>query len=106
MTVTAQTASAAHALDLTKTYGSGQAAVRALDKINVAFERGRFTAVMGPSGSGKSTVMHCMAGLDRPTSGQAFVGQQDIAQLDDAGMTRCAGTVSVSSSSPSTSCRR
>jgi putative ABC transport system ATP-binding protein len=80
--------SAAYSRDLTKTYGSGQAAVRALNNVNVAFERGRFTAVMGPSGSGKSTLMQCMAGLDRPTSGQAFIGGQDIGQLDDTGVTR------------------
>ena len=79
---------AAHAVGLRKTYGAGQAAVHALAGINVAFERGRFTAVMGPSGSGKSTLMHCMAGLDRPTSGQAFVGGQDVGNLDDAGLTR------------------
>jgi len=88
MTVTSETTSAAHSLDLTKTYGSGQAAVRALNNVNVAFERGRFTAVMGPSGSGKSTLMHCMAGLDRPTSGQTFISEQDIGQLDDTGITR------------------
>ena len=80
--------SAARSLGLTKTYGSGQAAVRALNKVNVAFERGRFTAVMGPSGSGKSTLLHCMAGLDRPTSGRAFIGEQDISQLNDTGITR------------------
>jgi putative ABC transport system ATP-binding protein len=79
---------AAHAEDLRKTYGTGQAAVHALAGINVTFERGRFTAVMGPSGSGKSTLMHCMAGLDRPTSGRAFVGGQDIGRLDDRGLTR------------------
>jgi putative ABC transport system ATP-binding protein len=88
MTVASETTSAARSLDLTKTYGSGQAAVRALDNVNVAFERGRFTAVMGPSGSGKSTLLHCMAGLDRPTSGRAFIGGQDIGQLDDTGITR------------------
>jgi putative ABC transport system ATP-binding protein len=79
---------AAQATDLRKTYGSGYAAVHALAGINVTFERGRFTAVMGPSGSGKSTLMHCMAGLDRPTSGQVFVGGQDIGRLDDGGLTR------------------
>src|SRR6202161_1336955 len=88
MTVTSETTSAARSLDLTKTYGSGQAAVRALNNVNIAFERGRFTAVMGPSGSGKSTLLHCMAGLDRATSGQAFIGEQDIGQLDDTGITR------------------
>jgi putative ABC transport system ATP-binding protein len=80
--------SAAHAVDLRKTYGSGQTAVHALAGINVSFERGKFTAVMGPSGSGKSTLMHCMAGLDRPTSGQSYVGAQDIGRLDDAGLTQ------------------
>jgi putative ABC transport system ATP-binding protein len=83
-----QTGPAAHSVDLRKTYGTGQAAVHALAGINVAFERGRFTAVMGPSGSGKSTLMHCMAGLDRPTSGQTFVGEEDIGSLDDAGLTQ------------------
>ncbi len=83
-----QTVPAAHAVDLRKTYGAGQAAVHALAGVNVAFERGRFTAVMGPSGSGKSTLMHCMAGLDRPTSGQTFVGEEDIGSLDDAGLTQ------------------
>jgi putative ABC transport system ATP-binding protein len=81
-------AQAAHASNLCKTYGAGQAAVRALDDVNVTFERGRFTAVMGPSGSGKSTLMHCMAGLDRPTSGSVYVAGQDIGRLNDAGLTR------------------
>ena len=88
MTVVSEATSAARSLELAKTYGSGQAAVHALNNVNVAFERGRFTAVMGPSGSGKSTLLHCMAGLDRPTSGQAFIGEQDIGQLDDTGITR------------------
>jgi len=79
---------AAQAVNLRKTYGAGQAAVRALDTVNVTFERGRFTAVMGASGSGKSTLMQCMAGLDRPTSGQSFVGGLDIGSLDDAGLTQ------------------
>jgi putative ABC transport system ATP-binding protein len=83
-----QATPAAHSVDLRKTYGAGQAAVHALAGITVTFERGRFTAVMGPSGSGKSTLMHCMAGLDRPTSGQAFVGGLDIGKLDDAGLTK------------------
>jgi putative ABC transport system ATP-binding protein len=88
MPVISGTPSAAYSRELTKTYGSGQAAVRAVNNVNVAFERGRFTAVMGPSGSGKSTLLHCLAGLDRPTSGQAFIGEQDISQLDDTGITR------------------
>jgi putative ABC transport system ATP-binding protein len=83
-----QAAPAAHSVALGKTYGTGQAAVHALAGVDVTFERGRFTAVMGPSGSGKSTLMHCMAGLDRPTSGRAFVGGLDIGALDDGGLTR------------------
>jgi putative ABC transport system ATP-binding protein len=82
------TATAAHAIELTKVYGTGDVAVRALDGISVEFERGRFTAVMGPSGSGKSTLMNCMAGLDTPTSGQVFVGEEEIGSLDDAGLTK------------------
>ena len=78
---------AAQAIELTKIYGTGDAAVRALDGVDVEFERARFTAVMGPSGSGKSTLMHCMAGLDEPTSGQAFVGEQELGRLDDAALT-------------------
>lgn len=78
---------AARAVDLTKTYGTGDAVVRALDGVGVEFERGRFSAVMGPSGSGKSTLMHCMAGLDVPTAGHSFVGNQEIGRLDDAGLT-------------------
>jgi putative ABC transport system ATP-binding protein len=79
---------AAYAVELRKTYGTGEATVHALAGVDVTFERGRFTAVMGPSGSGKSTLMHCMAGLDRPTSGQSFVGDLDIGRLDDAGLTQ------------------
>jgi putative ABC transport system ATP-binding protein len=79
---------AARAIDLTKSYGKDDAVVRALDGITIEFERGRFTAVMGPSGSGKSTLMHCMAGLDVPTSGRTFVGDQEIGLLDDSGLTQ------------------
>jgi putative ABC transport system ATP-binding protein len=84
----AQAGPAAEAVGLGKTYGSGPAAVRALDDVSVSFERGRFTAVMGPSGSGKSTLMQCLAGLDRPTAGTSYVGGEDIGKLDDAGLTR------------------
>jgi putative ABC transport system ATP-binding protein len=78
---------AARAIALTKTYGTGDAAVRALDGVNLELERERFTAVMGPSGSGKSTLMHCMAGLDRPSAGQAFIGEQELDGLSDADLT-------------------
>jgi len=83
-----QAAPAAQAIGLCKTYGTGQAEVHALAGVDVTFARGRFTAVMGPSGSGKSTLMHCMAGLDRPTSGQSLISGHDIGKLDDAGLTQ------------------
>ena len=79
---------AARAIDLVKTYGANGLAVRALDGVSVEFERARFTAVMGPSGSGKSTLMHCMAGLDVPTAGRTFIGDDEIGLLDDAGLTQ------------------
>lgn len=78
----------ASATDLTKVYGSGDAAVRALDGVSADFAAGSFTAIMGPSGSGKSTLMHCLAGLDRPTSGRVQLAGQDISALPDRALTR------------------
>jgi putative ABC transport system ATP-binding protein len=71
-----------------KVYGKGDMAVRALDGVSVTFPAGGFTAVMGPSGSGKSTLMHCLAGLDRLTSGEAVIGGQQLDTLSDADLTR------------------
>lgn len=82
---TAGVAVAAHGLS--KRYGTGPAAVVALDGVDVDFAAGRFTAIMGPSGSGKSTLMHCLAGLDRPTSGSVRIGDADLARLDDKRLT-------------------
>jgi len=79
---------AARAVDALKIYGSGQTVVTALDHIDVEFERGRFTAVMGPSGSGKSTLMHCIAGLDTLTSGRVFVGDVDLSELNERELTQ------------------
>ncbi|WP_354644492.1 ABC transporter ATP-binding protein [Kitasatospora camelliae] len=79
---------AARAVDLTRTYGRGETRVTALDAVSVEFARGRFTAVMGPSGSGKSTLMHCMAGLDRVSSGSARIGGVELASLNDRQLTR------------------
>jgi putative ABC transport system ATP-binding protein len=70
-----------------KIYGSGDATVRALDEIDVSFERGRFTAIMGPSGSGKSTLLHCIAGLDVLTAGRVFVGDTELNTLSDKALT-------------------
>jgi putative ABC transport system ATP-binding protein len=72
---------AVRAVDLSKTYSTGQAEVHALAGINVAFEPGEFTAIMGPSGSGKSTLLHCLAGLDAVTSGTVLIGGVDITML-------------------------
>jgi putative ABC transport system ATP-binding protein len=85
MTVTTIAAGAAHA---TKVYGVGDTAVIALDDVSVEFPAQRFTAIMGPSGSGKSTLMHCVAGLDWLTSGQAFVEGIDLGKLSDRELTR------------------
>jgi ABC-type lipoprotein export system ATPase subunit len=74
--------------ELTKTYGSGDTEVRALDAVNARFERGRFTAIMGPSGSGKSTLMHCAAGLDTVTSGSIRLGDTELTRLSDRELTR------------------
>lgn len=81
-------APAAQAIEATKIYGEGTAAVRALDGISLDIERGRFTAIMGPSGSGKSTLLHCLAGLDDLTSGTIRIGEVDIGTLDDDELTR------------------
>jgi putative ABC transport system ATP-binding protein len=79
---------AARGLDLVKVYGQGDAEVRALDGISVEFAAGQFSAIMGPSGSGKSTLMHCMAGLDKVTSGQVFIGDVNLTTLNDKELTR------------------
>jgi putative ABC transport system ATP-binding protein len=80
-------ASAARAVTATKTYGAGDTLVTALDAIDVAFDAGRFTAIMGPSGSGKSTLMHCLAGLDELSSGQVFIGDVDLTTLKEKQLT-------------------
>ena len=79
---------AARTVDLTKTYGSGDAVVTALDRVSVELYAGEFTAVMGPSGSGKSTLMHCCAALDTPSAGQVYVGGTALAGLRDRELTR------------------
>jgi putative ABC transport system ATP-binding protein len=81
------TRSAAGAIGLSKYYGSGEAAVVALDNVSVDLGQGEFTAIMGPSGSGKSTLLHMLAGLDRPSSGEVFLGDTEITSLKDKALT-------------------
>ena len=71
-----------------KVYGKGDTTVRALDGVDLQLARGGFTAVMGPSGSGKSTLMHCMAGLDTLTEGQARIGEHSLDSLNDTALTK------------------
>jgi putative ABC transport system ATP-binding protein len=66
-----------------KQYGIGEAAVYALRRISVEFAAGSLIAIMGPSGSGKSTLLHCTAGLDRLSSGQAFIGDLEVSNLSE-----------------------
>jgi putative ABC transport system ATP-binding protein len=87
MSTTTQTHTAARAVEATKIYGSGDTAVIALDEVTVDLPAGRFTAIMGPSGSGKSTLLHCLAGLDRLTDGQVFVGEVALGTLSDKELT-------------------
>ncbi|TCO53126.1 ABC transporter ATP-binding protein [Actinocrispum wychmicini] len=82
-----KTSTAASASNLSKTYGEGVTQVVALDSVAIRIATGTFTAIMGPSGSGKSTLMHCLAGLDTPTSGQAWIGDTEITGLPDDKLT-------------------
>jgi putative ABC transport system ATP-binding protein len=71
-----------------KVYGRGDVEVHALDDVSIEFESGCFTAIMGPSGSGKSTLLHCLAGLDRLTSGSVWIGDTEITGLGERQLTR------------------
>jgi putative ABC transport system ATP-binding protein len=84
---TAAVTLAARILDGVKIYGTGATTVRALDGVDAAFAGGEFCAIMGPSGSGKSTLLHCLAGLDRLTSGQVFLEDVELGTLNDKAMT-------------------
>ena len=73
--------------DLRKTYGSGEAEVRALDGVDLCVESGEFVAIVGSSGSGKSTLLHMLGGLDRPTSGTVTVDGRELSTLKDEELT-------------------
>jgi putative ABC transport system ATP-binding protein len=78
---------AARTVEAVKVYGRGETAVRALDGISADFVSHQFTAIMGASGSGKSTLLHCLAGLDRLTSGQTFIARYELGRLTDRQLT-------------------
>ena len=66
--------------NLSKTYGSGENLVKAIDDVNLKIEKGEFIAIVGPSGSGKSTLLHLLGGVDNPTSGKIFIDGNDISK--------------------------
>lgn len=68
---------------LTKTYGSGQTLVKALDQVDLKIQKGQFVAIVGSSGSGKSTLLHMLGGVDSPTSGKIWIEDTDIAGLSE-----------------------
>ncbi len=78
---------AVRAEGLGRRYGEGEAAINALADVTVEFAKGQFAAVMGPSGSGKSTLLHCLAGLDRPTSGEVAIDGTRLGALGDRDLT-------------------
>ncbi|QHA93734.1 ABC transporter ATP-binding protein [Bacillus sp. N1-1] len=69
--------------NLSKVYGKGETAVKALDNVSFSVSKGEFVVIIGPSGSGKSTLLHLLGGVDRPTSGNVLVDNTNIYQLDE-----------------------
>jgi putative ABC transport system ATP-binding protein len=74
--------------NLSKIYGMGEVAIRALDGLNLTIDEGEFVAIMGPSGSGKSTLMNILGCLDRPTEGHYWLGGEDVSKLDKTQLAR------------------
>src|SRR5689334_10488890 len=86
-TTAAGTGVAARVVGVTKTYGEGEAVVRALDGVTLDLLEREFTAVMGASGSGKSTLMHICAALDRADDGDVLIGDRSLRGLKDKQLT-------------------
>ena len=72
--------------NLSKTYGTGETQVKALDNVSLSVESGEFVAIIGPSGSGKSTLLHILGGVDVPTSGSLVINGVDISNLDETAL--------------------
>lgn len=72
--------------NLSKTYGSGDTMVKALDNVSFSVDKGEFVAIVGPSGSGKSTLLHILGGVDTPTSGKVIIDKTDISKLDETAL--------------------
>ena len=87
MTTMTRAAAAVTLRGITRVYGRGSTAVRAVDDVTLTFPRGSWTAVMGPSGSGKSTLLHCAAGLEQVDAGQVLIGDTDLTAAGDAALT-------------------
>jgi putative ABC transport system ATP-binding protein len=73
--------------NLVKIYSTGSTEVRAVDNVDLAIEQGEFTAIVGPSGSGKTTLLNMIGGLDKPTSGEILIDEQNITQLSGKKLT-------------------
>ena len=71
-------------INISKIYNSAHLPVKALNNVNLEFEKGEFTAIVGPSGSGKTTLLNLLGGLDKPTEGQIFIGEEEITRLKDS----------------------
>ncbi|MFI6944213.1 ABC transporter ATP-binding protein [Streptomyces sp. NPDC050418] len=87
-TAARQTDEALRLVKVSKSYGEGESAVKALDGVSLSLARGTFTAVMGPSGSGKTTLLQCAAGLERPESGIVMVAGEEMSKGSEAELTK------------------